>query len=134
MHKQSHVISWVLQIFVAGVLLWTLPYKLGGASESVALFSELGMEPHGRYIVGCIELLVCLLILIPGGIVRGAFLGAGVMMGAIIAHVTRLGFSGDAGVLGWFAVVIFLGCVAILYLRRKEFSIIGRMFGDDGKR
>jgi hypothetical protein len=129
MKKSSLVISWILQLLIAGILLSTLPHKFGGSQESIDLFTRLDMEPHGRYMTGAIELLVCLLILIPGSVVRGAFLGAGVMAGAIIGHITKLGFSGDAGTLGAMAILVFISSLGVLFLRRHQLSFIHRMFG-----
>ncbi len=129
MKKSSLITSWVFQLIVAGILLSTLPYKFGSAQESVQLFSKLGMEPYGRYLIGTIELLVALLILIPSSVVLGAFLGAGIMAGAIIGHITKLGFEGDAGTLGLMAILVFVSCLVVLYLRRSQLSVIHRMFG-----
>ena len=39
------IVSWVLQLIVAGILLQTLFFKFTGAAESVYIFSTLGAEP-----------------------------------------------------------------------------------------
>lgn len=133
MDKKSQIISWVSQIIVAVILLMTLPAKFSGAEQPVALFTELGMEPHGRYLTACIELLACLLILIPASAVYGAALAAGVMAGAIIGHTTKLGFEGDMGKMGFMAILVLLSSLTVLYQRRHQLAIINRMVGGDSK-
>ncbi len=130
MKKTSNKISWVFQIIVAAVLGVTLLPKLTGAAIPVALFTELGMEPHGRYLIASLELLAVLLILIPSSVIYGAFLAAGLMMGAIIGHITKIGFEGDLGRIGFMAIVVFTSSIAVLFIRRKQLPIISRMFGE----
>lgn len=128
MSKQTRIISWILQIFAAAILLQTLYFKFTGHPDSVAIFTELGMEPHGRILVGIVELLVALLLLVRQTVIWGAILGVGNMTGAILAHITKLGFSGSNGSLGALAIAVALACAAILYLRRHESPLIANMF------
>jgi len=127
--KQPFVtLSWFLQILVALVLLGSVFPKFTAAPESVALFTALEMEPSGRILVGVIELFVALLLLVRTTVVWGALLGAANMAGAVIAHATKLGFTGDYGLFGFIAVGLFLACLVILYLRRRENALLSRMF------
>ena len=128
MKKSHRIASWVFQIIVVALIAQTLPFKFGAAPESVALFTELGMEPQGRIITAVLEVIACVLLLIPASSVYGALLAAGLMSGAIIGHITKLGFSGDYGMLGGMAILIFLASLAILFLRRTQIPIINRMF------
>ena len=126
-----HLLSWILQILAAGILLQTLYFKFTGHPDSVAIFTELGMEPNGRILVGVIELVIGVLLLIPGTAAWGALLGAGNMAGALMAHFTKLGFEGSHGILGGLAAVVLLACVTIVYLRRREIGFINNMFANE---
>jgi len=126
--KRQTTISWVLQIIVVVIIGQTLPFKFGAHPDSVALFTELGMEPQGRILTGILELLACLLLLIPTSVVYGALLSAGLMSGALLAHLTKLGFAGNNAI-GYFAIITLILSAIILYLRRSQLPIIHRMFG-----
>ena len=78
----------------------TLYFKFSGHPESVQLFTELGMEPEGRIIIGTLELMACVLLLIPSSVTFGAILGSALMTGAIIGHFTVLGWEGERFQLG----------------------------------
>jgi len=131
MKSKSHKITWVFQIIAAVILLMTLPAKFSGAEMPVKLFTELDMEPGGRYITAIIELIAGLMLLIPVSAVYGAVLGAGVMSGAIIGHITKLGFAGEIGQMGFMAIAAFVFCLIVIYLRRRQLPIVNRMFGSD---
>jgi uncharacterized membrane protein YphA (DoxX/SURF4 family) len=121
------IISWVLQLAVAGILLQTLFFKFTGAAESVYIFSTLGAEPWGRIGSGVVELVASLLLLVPGTTTIGAALALAVMAGAIMSHLTVLGIQvqGDGGLLFGLALVVSLAAIAILVLRRTEIPIVG---------
>ena len=77
--KPHVVISWVLQLTVAGILLQTLFFKFTGAEESVYIFSAVGrflhlagVEPWGRIGSGVVELIASLLLLVPATASIGA--------------------------------------------------------------
>ena len=123
----SNKISWIFQIIVAVILAQTLFFKFAGAQESVDLFTKVGMEPHGRIITGVLELIVVVLILIPHSVTYGAILSLGLMSGAILAHLTKLGFQGDAGSLAALGITAWIGSAIILFLRRDQIPLIGKM-------
>lgn len=123
----STKISWIFQIIVAVILAQTLFFKFSGAQESVELFTKVGMEPHGRIITGVLELIVVVLILIPHSVTYGAILSLGLMSGAILAHLTKLGFQGDAGSLAALGITAWVGSAIILFLRRDQIPLIGKM-------
>jgi putative oxidoreductase len=116
------ILSWALQLLVAGILVQTLYFKFTGAPESVFIFSTLGLEPWGRYGSGLAELVASILLITPGYAPLGALLSIGVISGAIVSHLTVLGVEvmGDGGLLFGLAVVVLLGSAAILWLRRRE--------------
>ena len=113
---------WALRIVSAFILLLTLFYKFSGAEESIYIFSTLGMEPWGRIGSGVLELIASILILYPRTTFIGAALGAGLMSGAIFFHLTKLGISvkGDGGQLFIYALLVFISCIILLFICRKE--------------
>jgi hypothetical protein len=125
----ASVLSWSLQLIVAGILLQTLFFKFTGAEESVYIFSTLGIEPWGRIGSGIAELVAAVLLLVPATAVFGAMLSAGVISGAIISHLTVLGIEiqRDGGLLFALAVVVFVLSLAILLIRRSQIPMIGRL-------
>jgi uncharacterized membrane protein YphA (DoxX/SURF4 family) len=114
--------SWALQIVAALILLQTLFFKFTGASESVYIFSRLGMEPWGRFASGAAELVAGVLLLVPGFAPLGAALALAVILGAIAAHLTVLGIEvqGDGGLLFGLALVVLLASLGVLALRWHE--------------
>src|SRR5437588_8544629 len=93
-HNKTFVIaSWVLRGITAIILLQTLFFKFTGAKESIYIFTTLGMEPWGRIGSGVAELIASVLLLLPQTVVSGAILSLGVISGAILFHLTKLGIT-----------------------------------------
>lgn len=59
------IVIWFFRIIPALILLQTLFFKFTGASESVYIFEQVGMEPLGRYGSGVFELIAAILLVIP---------------------------------------------------------------------
>ncbi len=129
MTKKTNTIAWVFQILIAVILGMTLPAKFMGAAPPVALFTELGMEPNGRYLTAVLELIACILLLVPTSAVYGAVLAAGLMSGALIGHITKLGFAGEIGQMGFLAIGALVFALIVLFLRRTQLPIVNKMFG-----
>jgi hypothetical protein len=128
--RSETIVSWVLQLVVAGILFQTLFFKFTGAEESVYIFSTLGIEPWGRIASGAAELVAVALLLYPPTVIYGAVLSLGVISGALVSH-TKLGIvvRDDGGLLFLLAVLVFFSSLAIVYLRRAELPLIGeRLF------
>ena len=128
--KAQLVLSWILQLAVAGILLQTLFFKFTGAEESVYIFTTLGVEPWGRIGSGVAELIASVLLLIPATATLGAVLTMGVMAGAIVSHLTVLGIEvqGDGGLLFGLALAVFAGSAVVLLIRRGQIPVVGRYF------
>ena len=135
--KAQAVVSWVMQLVVAGILLQTLFFKFTGAEESVYIFSTLGrfvglagVEPWGRIGSGVIELIASLLLMVPATVSIGALVAMGVMGGAIVSHLVVLGIEvkGDGGLLFGLALAAFAGSAIVLVLRRSQLPVVGRFF------
>jgi uncharacterized membrane protein YphA (DoxX/SURF4 family) len=115
------IITWVLSILAALILLQTLYFKFTAQPESVQLFTILGMEPWGRIGTGVAELIAAVLLVIPRTTLPGAFMGLGLMSGAIYFHLTKLGinFGGDV-VLFIYAVITFVCCLGLMIINRRD--------------
>ena len=127
--RRLTIVSWTLQLTVAVILLQTLFFKFTGAEESVYIFTTLGLEPWGRIGSGVAELIACFLILTPATVPLGAALAIGVMAGAIVSHLTKLGIAvkNDGGLLFGLAVTVFVSSAVILVIRRQQIPIPGRI-------
>jgi hypothetical protein len=122
--KAFLVTSWLLRGIAAVILLQTLFFKFTAAKESVYIFSTLGLEPWGRIGSGVVELIAAILLLLPRTVVFGAILSLGVIGGAIVSHLTKLGITlptvDDHGELFALAIVVFICSAAVLILHRQE--------------
>ena len=116
-----------LRIIVAIILIQTLRFKFLAHPDSVYIFTQAGLEPTGRIIIGLLELIAAFLIIFP----RTAWLGAGltlsIISGAIFLHLTKIGIDvkGDGGALFYTAILIFVFSAIILWHERKKVPFIG---------
>lgn len=116
------LLLWTCKFGAAGILGYAGYLKLTSNPADRELFETLGMEPFGRYLIGGLECSAAGLILIRQSAVYGAFLGLGVMCGAIIGHLTVLGPAHIEG-----AILVAVLCLVILYVRRRDAPFIGNM-------
>lgn len=110
----------IARVILAVLLLQTLHYKFTAHPDSVAIFSAIGMEPHGRIIIGIVELIAAVLLFVPGLTWLGAILSVLLMLGAIYVHLTTLGVDS----LFWMAVFLLLTSSYLLYELRDEIPLI----------
>ena len=124
-------VSWLAQLVTVVILIQTLFFKFTGAKESRYIFETLGMEPWGRIGSGIVELIASLMLLIPGTAATGALIALGVMMGAIVSHLTQLGIEvqGDGGLLFGMAITVTICCLVVIWIRRRKLPVIGGKFG-----
>jgi len=120
-------LSWLVRLVVAAILVQTLFFKFSAAPESVYIFKTLGLEPWGRIGSGVAELAATVLLLVPATAGLGALLALGVISGALVSHLTKLGIEvqGDHGLLFGLALVVFVGSAAVLYLHRRALPLVG---------
>ncbi len=118
--------SWTLRLVAATIMLQTLYFKFTGHADSIAIFSQLGVEPWGRYGSGIVELLASVLLLLPTTKVLGAVLAIGTMLGAIAAHLFVLGIAtnGDGGLLFGLAMVVLLCSIGVVGLHTHYFDLL----------
>ena len=128
MSKKETLISWAGQIVAAAILAMAMVPKFMSAQESIDVFTTLGVEPWGRYLVGIVELVAIVLLVVPQLKVHalGGLVAAGLMVGALASHAWRLGFSGDAGTVAGMAAVVLVASLVVLYLRRDELLTAGK--------
>lgn len=110
------------RVVAALILLQTLFFKFTGAPESVYIFSTLGVEPWGRFLVGLLELVAGVSLLIGAVAWIGAGLATGLMVGALGAHLTVLGFEvqNDDGYLFFLALAVLAASLVVLWIQRKK--------------
>ena len=121
---KKSVFIWVIKIIAVVILVQTLFFKFTGASESVFIFTKLGIEPFGRIGSGVVELIASILILIPRTTLIGALLGFGTMLGAIVSHIFVLGIivQNDGGELFVLAIITLVCCFLIIYQQKHKIS------------
>jgi uncharacterized membrane protein YphA (DoxX/SURF4 family) len=128
--KNQTRLAWALRLIAAIIMLQTLFFKFTGAEESVYIFSTLGIEPYGRIGSGIGELIASILILIPSTTAIGALMAVGVMSGAIMAHLTKLGIvvQNDGGQLFIYALLVFISSAILVLLYKDQLIKIIQKF------
>lgn len=125
-------ILFIFKVIAVTIMLQTLFFKFSAAEQSVELFTKIAgeNEAYARIGTGIIELIASILLFIPRTIWLGALLATGVMSGAIMGHLTKLGIShnNDGGLLFASAIFIFLIGILHLYKERKNIPIFGKKF------
>lgn len=119
----------ILKLVAAIIMLQTLFFKFSGAQESIELFTKLAGENEAvmRIGTGVLELIASILLFVPKKVWLGAGLTVGLMSGAIMGHLTKLGIehNGDSGALFTSAILTFFAGVILLYIHKKDIPFIG---------
>ena len=91
--------------------------------------SQLGIDPWGRIGTGIRELVAAVLLVFLATVIFGTGLAAGLMVGAVFSHLTRLGIvvQDDGGLLFSLALTVLACLSGVLVLRRKEIPIAHRL-------
>ncbi len=123
-------LNFILKLVIAIILLQTLYFKFTASAESVYIFTTLGLEPYGRIGIGVLELVAVILFFIKPTEIIAAVLTAGLMIGAILSHLTQLGIvvNNDGGLLFVLAVTVFLLSAVFLVVKREEILQLLRKF------
>jgi uncharacterized membrane protein YphA (DoxX/SURF4 family) len=112
--KGLNIALWVLQVLVGLGMVAAGAVKLAGVEMMVKEFETIGLGQWFRYLTGAWELVGGLLLLVPGFAGVGALSLIPVMIGAVIADVTKLGQPP-------IPALVFLGLlVAIAWGRRSQ--------------
>jgi hypothetical protein len=117
---------WGPRLVCAAIMAFVAYLKLTGNAGDIALFTQLGMEPTGRILIGVIEGICALLLVSPYAAVGGVLTSA-VMVGAVIAHATKIGFivNDDGGLHIILLLVVIVCSLTVAYVRRRELPLIG---------
>jgi ABC-type uncharacterized transport system permease subunit len=88
------------------------------------------MEPWGRYGSGVVELIAAILLMSSCHCWLGALLALGMMGGAIMSHLTKLGIvvQDDGGLLFGLAITVAVCSLITLALHRRQIPIVGKFF------
>ena len=127
--KKSKIWVWVKRLLsfgcrltVAIILIQTLRHKFLGSELSKHIFESIGVEPWGRILVGCFELVTGVLILIPTTVWIGALSGLILMGGAVYYHLSELGIEvkDDGGTLFGMALLVTTLSALCLLLHKEQ--------------
>lgn len=124
LRKIAYIVARLAAAFIMGQ---TLYFKFTGSAESIYIFSTVGMEPWGRWMVGIFELIAAILLIIPRTAWAGGIIAIGLMAGAIGMHLTILGIEiksetieGDKGQLFYYALIVFLCGLYVVFNNRDK--------------
>lgn len=134
--KKNNILSWILQIITAIILFQTLFFKFSGATESIELFTKIGVEPWGRYLTGIVELITGILVLIPRTVLIGAIIGTATMIGAILSHLVVIGIESqnDGGLLFSLAIIVLVCSIGLIYIHKSQWDqLISQFFSIKSK-
>ena len=117
------------RIVPALILLQSLWFKFTASPESVHIFRTLGVEPVGRIFVGVMEAIAVVFLLARKTAHIGAILVVVLMLGAIFAHLTKLGISvqNDGGLLFGLALSNLVMALVVLYRHRRKLPFFNRV-------
>ncbi len=141
MHKVtgrlSKILSIILGTALSAVFFMAAWAKVSGNPGTKEVFTTLEMEPHGRIIIGIIEAAAAFLLVTHKYSATGALLGFAVMIGAFIAHGTKLGFvlsEADGGFLSLQMLIAASLCLGVMWLERHDLPIVGKLFDLEDER
>jgi len=127
--KGMTIALWIGQLAVAGILGMGAFMKFFNYTPegSMALADAMGIGRGVVTMIGLVETAALVLILIPRAHAIGALLAVFTMLGALLAHATKIGWSGNAAAEGWpLALVVLVAASFVLMARRKGLPIVGQ--------
>ncbi len=119
---------WIGQLAVAGILGMNAFMKFFNYTDegSKALADAMGVGRGVITMIGLVETAAFVLILIPRGHAIGALLAVFTMLGALLTHAMKIGWSGNAAAEMWpMAIVVLAVASFVLFVRRKELPVVG---------
>ena len=122
----KHKFSFTIRLLVAIILLQSLYFKFGSHEQAIHIFTTLGVEPWGRFLLGGIELVLAIGILLPTTkSIANTLIGL-LMIGAVGAHlftplgiVVRWNGQNDGGQLFIMGVIVIILCVVEMGIERS---------------
>lgn len=119
--KAMAVALWIGQLAVAGILGMAAFTKFFAYTPEGSMALARAMEV-GRGVItliGVVELTAAVLILIPGRHFYGAALAVLTMGGALFAHATKIGWSGNAAAEMWPLALVVLVVASLVAIGRR---------------
>ena len=123
----KHKISFTIRLLIAIILFQSLYFKFGSHEQAIHIFSTLGVEPWGRFLLGGIELVLAIAILLPTTKSIANTLTGLLMIGAIGAHlftplgiVVRWNGQNDGGQLFAMGVAVIILCVVQMGIEKSS--------------
>ena len=123
----KHKISFTIRLLIAIILFQSLYFKFGSHEQAVHIFTTLGVEPWGRFLLGGFELVLAIGILLPKTKNIANTLTGLLMIGAVGAHlftplgiVVRWNGQNDSGQLFVMAVIVIILCVVEMGIERDR--------------
>ena len=124
---KSITINGMLKLVIVIILLQTLYLKFSGSREAVFVFTQLDIEPFGRYFSGVLEFIACLLLFFRVTRLFGAILTMFLMMVALLTHICVLGIEvmNDSGTMFALALLTFICSIVLIYRFRNDCNFLG---------
>lgn len=131
--KWRDLVHIIPRLIIAIILAQTLPFKFSGSEESVWIFTQLNMEPWGRYMIATIEL-VATLLLVTNYYIFGAVISLSIISAANFLHFARLGFivNDDGGALFILSIIV-ISCSLWIVLYWNTRKLESRAYNLDFK-
>jgi putative oxidoreductase len=102
-----NMVLWVIQIAVAAKFFLAGLSKLIGELDMIVVFQQIGIGQWFRYVIGTLEVAGAIALLFPQSAGVGGLVLAGVMAGAVVAHLFIIG--GSSGLpLALLSVLLFV--------------------------
>jgi len=114
--KVRNIVVWILSVLVAALFLFAGVPKLLGVQQMVDQFNVVGLGQWFRYFTGIVEVLGAIGVLIPRTARLAALLLCLVMIGAVVALVTRLHQS------VWVPICVLLVLLIIARIRKNQMA------------
>lgn len=118
----------LLKLIAAVIMLQTLFFKFTGAQESIDLFTKVAGEHEAfmRIGTGVLELIASILLFVPKKTWLGALLTMGLMGGAVMTHLTKIGIehNNDGGALFVSAIVTLIAGAILLIMHKRELPFL----------
>ena len=120
--QMKYYLRRVMSVLAAIVLIHTLYFKSTKAPENVYIFSQLGMEPYGRFGTGIIELIIAGLLLYSVTSLLGAILAIAIISGTLFSHLFVLGIAvqNDGGLLFGLALIVFVSSSVSVFIQPEK--------------
>ncbi len=126
--KAQIIVNAALKLFPI-ILFFSSGFSHIVADEiSVHIFSVLGVEAWGRYIVGFLEIAAGFLMILPGRSLEAGIFGSLLALGMVILHLTVLGTDTleDDGYRFSLALILLTSCLGLVIVHRSEIKGLPR--------